>query len=497
MSEIVLIVVGVAGMAWLAVLFVSSIRGGEEEVAPNLSPFLSNEELETVRMDRTLGVSVVLVGFLAVSIPLYFLTETNRQARFEDTFLEESIIRGEEHFEDPAGCAQCHGGGGVGGAAATFEPRSGVATNWAAPPLNDIFYRYDREEVKFWIVYGRAGSPMPAWGLEGGGAFNDQEVEDILNYMVEIQLPLNQVIAIAVSAVSAAGNLLAGADATIEATLADQQEQIDVANSAPALKDDAARIGAAATNLIEGLPEDYEGEPSQAPEGVDTDRDGLTDEAENRLPALIDEALALGFANFDGGLAPIDLDPRNPMTNGIDQDLDVATEQVGYLSNAVLLIRVTADNLEKTLEPLESGLAWLEASQTNKLWEVDTGSLAVADPDRAVNLFNANCARCHTAGWSSGTEFANPIGSGGFGPSLQPPRARLQFTSPDDLRDFLYSGSESGVGYGVSGIGRGYMPGFGASLTAEDVDLIVDYLWGETLGGPDVPPADATEEGSG
>ncbi len=497
MSDIVLIVVGVAGIAWLAFLFVSSIRAGEEEVAPNLSPFLSNEELETVRMDRTLGVSIVLVGFLAVSIPLYFLTETNRQARFEDTFLEESILRGEEHFEDPAGCAQCHGGGGVGGAAATFEPRSGVATTWSAPALNDIFYRYDREEVKFWIVYGRAGSPMPAWGLEGGGAFNDQEVEDILNYMLEIQLPQNEVIANAESAVGSAANLLAGADAAMETTLEEQQDEIDVANSAPGLKDDATRIGAAATNLIAGRPEEYEGEPSQAPAGVDTDRDGLTDEAENRLPALIDEALSLGFGDFDGALAAIDLDPRNPMTNGIDQDFDIATAQVGHLSNAVLLIRVTADNLDKTLEPLEEGLAWLEAAQTNKLWEVDTGSLTVDDPERAVNLFNANCARCHTSGWSSGTMFANPIGSGGFGPSLQPPRARLQFTTPDDLRNFLYSGSESGVGYGVSGIGRGYMPGFGASLTAEDIDLIVDYLWGESLGGPDVPPADPTEEGSG
>jgi len=103
MSSVILIVIAVAALAWIAVLVASSVRGTDEEVSPNLSPFLSNEELETVRMERVLGVAVVLAGFLAVSLPLYFLTETNRQAHFEEAFAEESVERGAVLFEGPPG----------------------------------------------------------------------------------------------------------------------------------------------------------------------------------------------------------------------------------------------------------------------------------------------------------------------------------------------------------------------------------------------------------
>ena len=33
-----------------------------------------------------------------------------------------------------------------------------------------MFYRYSEDEVRYWITYGRQNTPMPANGLEGGGA---------------------------------------------------------------------------------------------------------------------------------------------------------------------------------------------------------------------------------------------------------------------------------------------------------------------------------------
>ncbi|NIR38262.1 MAG: hypothetical protein GWN79_14355, partial [Actinobacteria bacterium] len=72
------------------------------------------------------------------------------------------------------GCYGCHGPDGVGGVASYVEKRSGVTVSWAAPSLNDIFYRYGRDEIRYWLVYGRGNSPMPAWGLAGGGPMNDQ-----------------------------------------------------------------------------------------------------------------------------------------------------------------------------------------------------------------------------------------------------------------------------------------------------------------------------------
>ena len=55
----------------------------------------------------------------------------------------------------------------------------------------------------------------------------------------------------------------------------------------------------------------------------------------------------------------------------------------------------------------------------------------------------------------------------------------------------VISGSEEGQPYGVNGIGRGYMPGFGGLLSRDDIDLLTQYLMGDTLGGPDL-----TEGGS-
>ncbi len=62
------------------------------------------------------------------------------------------------------------------------------AVEWYAPALNTVFYRFDEEEVRFIIVYGRAFSPMSPWGLEGGGPLNAQQVDTLLAYIESIQI---------------------------------------------------------------------------------------------------------------------------------------------------------------------------------------------------------------------------------------------------------------------------------------------------------------------
>ena len=105
------------------------------------------------------------------------------------------------------------------------------------------------------------------------------------------------------------------------------------------------------------------------------------------------------------------------------------------------------------------------------------------DASRAVGLFNAYCARCHTAGYSAGPAFQQSQASGALGPSLRDGRALTQFLTAQDLYDFLAVGSIDGVGYGVNGVGSGRMPGFGMVLSQDDLQLIVDYLRGPTLDG--------------
>ena len=91
-------------------------------------------------------------------------------------------------------CAGCHGGMNATGGSAPFsvtDPATGEvrAVNWNAPALNTVLYRFTPEEVQYIITYGRPGTPMSAWGLDGGGPLNAQQVETLIAYIQSIQIP--------------------------------------------------------------------------------------------------------------------------------------------------------------------------------------------------------------------------------------------------------------------------------------------------------------------
>ncbi len=51
----------------------------------------------------------------------------------------------------------------------------------------------------------------------------------------------------------------------------------------------------------------------------------------------------------------------------------------------------------------------------------------------------------------------------------------MQFPDLEDHVKFVIEGSDNAENYGVNGIGTGRMPGWGASLTADDILLIALY----------------------
>ena len=59
---------------------------------------------------------------------------------------------------------------------------------WKAPALNTVLLRYSRDEVRYILTYGRPFSPMPAWGVKGGGPMNDQQIQNLIDYLESIQL---------------------------------------------------------------------------------------------------------------------------------------------------------------------------------------------------------------------------------------------------------------------------------------------------------------------
>ena len=87
-----------------------------------------------------------------------------------------------------------------------------------------------------------------------------------------------------------------------------------------------------------------------------------------------------------------------------------------------------------------------------------------------------SCARCHTQGWSYGDP--GESGQGAYGWNLTGGSTNSHFNDAASMVDFLKNGSEFGKVYGNQGQGSGRMPGFGATLTDEQIDAVVEYVRG-------------------
>ena len=171
--------------------------GAEIELAPNRKPYFDDEQLEGPRLNRALASGLVLIAITAVGLPLYWLNEPGRQTGAIENFDQTFVNRGSRLFapteEGGYNCAGCHGSEGVGGQAPpyTLTDADGefVATvTWRAPALNTVLLRFSVEELREILVYGRPGTPMPAWGTEGGGPLTTQQIDELIAYIGSIQL---------------------------------------------------------------------------------------------------------------------------------------------------------------------------------------------------------------------------------------------------------------------------------------------------------------------
>jgi mono/diheme cytochrome c family protein len=192
----ILLIIGFA-----VALFINSRQsrpevGAELELAANRKPYLSDDELEGKKLDRTLGAGLVLLAFVSISLPLYWLYEPARQEGAVEKFQEEAVTFGKAVYDTKANCASCHGPEGVGGVASTSLLTEGgqfvKTVSWQAPALNTVLYRFSREEVKDVLEYGRPSTPMPAWGAKGGGPLTDQQLDNVIAYLYSIQLPADE-----------------------------------------------------------------------------------------------------------------------------------------------------------------------------------------------------------------------------------------------------------------------------------------------------------------
>jgi mono/diheme cytochrome c family protein len=141
---------------------------------------------------------------------------------------------------------------------------------------------------------------------------------------------------------------------------------------------------------------------------------------------------------------------------------------------------------------------WAETKDADKAYDAALNSLpmqkmrqaetaqALADAKKAPAnkgksdgqiLFEMNCARCHTSGWSQGEP--QQAGTGAFGPRLSTESLKIQFPNPADQAEFIKKGTEdANRPYGTRGINGwegGGMPYFANVLTDKQIDAIVEY----------------------
>ena len=199
--------IGAATIVAMIIYFVVTFRtrdadeplGSEIELAPNRKPYFDDEALEGRRLERALGWALVLLVISAIGPLVYWLNEPSRQAGAVAEFDRKAVSRGRSLFlptDSPEhgahfGCATCHGLDGSGGVTSytlTEEDGSIRTVEWAAPAVNTALLKFSPEEVKTILVYGRANTPMPAWGIEGGGPLNDQQITDLVAYLDSITL---------------------------------------------------------------------------------------------------------------------------------------------------------------------------------------------------------------------------------------------------------------------------------------------------------------------
>lgn len=376
--------------------------------APNRKPAPDDETFEGPRLDRFLGWALIGIALTALSLPLYWLGESGRQEGSIRGFDRRSVKRGERNYVETFQCLNCHGAGGGGGPAqwtiAQYNPdgtpkidpetekQELKAVSWVAPRVNNVALIYKEDQIRNVLIYGRGtNKPMPAWGLPGGGPGNEQQIDDLVNFLKHWAIEGNEA---AKEAYLKEWKVSRNADKAYDAAFAAAQSTARE-ESTKALAD--AKV--AAKNNVE------------------------------RLEGTGDTGLAALKKNLDAA---------------------AAEKHEGKMQAA-----------QRKLDEAETLLAQSKA--------------ALAKTDGQL-LFESNCARCHTNGWSY-NEPTEP-GGGFYGPKLNSASLKRQFPDAKAQAEFIKNGVEAGKSYGTGGVNHyagGGMPYFGNVLTDEQIDAIVEY----------------------
>ena len=198
-AGVILLVLGLIFVvsAGAALYFRSRQAEQKLDIPSGMRPGPADAALETPLLHKLQGWGVVLVVFFAIFIPFNWLREPSENQRQEDELLAIGFDRGElavQNFSEEnqfgVGCMRCHGPELRGQAIQSGRSvvQSANLTNICAgpfgtPPHAAILSQDDIYQV---IEEGRLLSGMPSWSIRFQGALNDQQINDLVVYLVQM-----------------------------------------------------------------------------------------------------------------------------------------------------------------------------------------------------------------------------------------------------------------------------------------------------------------------
>ena len=198
------IVLAVGGAIFIAIagaILVLRGRARQEADIPNaMRPGPSDPDLETPLLQKLQGWGVVLVLFFVIWMPAVWLFEPEQNLDQEQALMDDAVDRGAaavelftEENQGGVGCVQCQGptleGSLILNTLTPDDPNDVVPTpnltTVCGGPFTGHPLIYGLKDIYTTIDQGRG--LMPSWSIRFAGALGDQQVNDIVNFLVSIQ----------------------------------------------------------------------------------------------------------------------------------------------------------------------------------------------------------------------------------------------------------------------------------------------------------------------
>ena len=186
-----LIALAAIGGIWLR----SRTREPGPDIPDAMAPGPADAALETPLLQKLQGWSVLMLAFLVVWVPMTWIFEPGTNLDQEKELRQLALSRGEravqlfsEENQLGVGCVRCHGPeltGGVIQFGATYAFPKNLTTVCGGPNAGHAEI-YSTEDIYQVISEGRPDRGMPSWSIRFEGALDDQQINDIVVYLVNL-----------------------------------------------------------------------------------------------------------------------------------------------------------------------------------------------------------------------------------------------------------------------------------------------------------------------